>query len=83
MALLLNKGLLPGTVLCNAKAVKTWFRSHDAESAGDGFAMWRQVYGELRMHLGSGGPWRSAVALTLFKADSDRRTILEAAHQVL
>ena len=54
MALLFNKGLLPGTVLCNAKAVNTWFRSHDADCAGDLYAMWRKIHGELRMHLGTG-----------------------------
>ncbi|CAK0763143.1 hypothetical protein CVIRNUC_003028 [Coccomyxa viridis] len=54
MALLFNKGMLPGTVLCNAKAVKSWFCRHDTDSAGDVFAMWRKVYGELRMHLGPG-----------------------------
>ena len=56
MALLFNKGMLPGTVLCNAKAVKSWFCRQDTDSAGDVFAMWRKIYGELRMHLGPGGP---------------------------
>ena len=55
MALLFNHGVLPGTVLCNAKDVKAWFRRHDTESAGSILALWRKVYGELRMHLGTGG----------------------------
>ena len=56
MALLFNRGMLPGTVLCNAKAVKMWFCSHDSDSAGDVPAMWRKIHSELRMHLEPGGP---------------------------
>ena len=51
LALVYNDGQLPGTALCNAKAVMKWCRKHDPDNAGSMMAIWEKLSAELQSHL--------------------------------
>ena len=54
LALMYNDGQLPGTALCNAKAVMKWCREHDPDNVGSTMAIWEKLSAELQSHLGNG-----------------------------
>ena len=53
LALVYNNGQLPGTTLCNAKAVMKWCREHDSDNVGSMTAIWKKVSAELQSRLGN------------------------------
>lgn len=54
LALMYNDGQLPGTALCNAKAVMKWCRERDADNVGSMMAIWKKLSAELQSHLENG-----------------------------